>query len=305
MEADKQNDAHALTTICKSDIPTYNSATVDTKRITRLDENAISEILSDLDNMTGLENIKKDIHDFVKVAMNLNKSGKSYSEMFSLRWNFIGNTGTGKSTVAGIIGRLLKTLGILESGHLVEIKLEEFYNASEYKADAILKKAVMKSIKGVLFIDADASLFKKPGYSFDSSFIMFKLTSMLAEISGNNAIIIAENENHKGLKPINHTLTFPDYSAEELLLILKQCLFKNNLHLSEEASLRMSDYIKGLCSRRDLGYANARTMKVISDTIIERHLSDISKNDNSICINDVSSFVWNNLFKEKRIGFVY
>lgn len=59
MEADKQNDAHALTTICKSDIPTYNSATVDTKRITRLDENAISEILSDLDNMTGLENIKK------------------------------------------------------------------------------------------------------------------------------------------------------------------------------------------------------------------------------------------------------
>lgn len=305
MDADKQHDSRALTTICKSDIPTYNSATVDTKRITRLDENAISEILSDLDNMTGLENIKKDIHDFVKVAMNLNKSGKSYSKMFSLRWNFIGNTGTGKSTVAGIIGRLLKALRILESGHVVEIKLEEFYNVSEYKADTILKKAVMKSIKGVLFIDADASLFKKPGYSFDSNIIMYKLTSMLAEISGNNAIIIAENENHKGLKLINHTLTFSDYSAEELLIILRQCLFKNNLHLSEEASLRMSDYIKGLCSRRDLGYANARTMKVISDTLAERHLRDNSKNDNTICINDVSSFVWNDSYKEKRIGFVY
>ena len=255
--------------------------------------------------MTVLENVKKDIHDFVKVAMNLNKSKKSYSEMFSLRWNFIGNTGTGKSTVAGILGRLLKALGILESGHVIEKKFEEFYNASEHKTDVILKNAVMKSINGVLFVDADASLFKKPGYSFDSSIIMYKLTSMLAEISGNNAIILAENANLNGLKPINHTLIFTDYSTEELLLILKQCLIKNDLHLSDESCSKMSDYIKGLCSRRDLGYANARTMKVISDTITERYLTSSSTNDKTIYLDYVSCFVWNDSFKEKRIGFNY
>lgn len=304
LEADKQNDPRVLTTICKSDIPIYNAASVENKRFSSLDENAVSEILSDLDKMVGLEEVKKNIHDFVKVAVNLNKSGKSYAEMFSLRWNFIGNTGTGKSSVAEIMGRLLKALGILESEHVVEIKLEEFYNVSEHKADLLLKNAVMKSINGVLFIDADASLFKNPENSFNSGVLLYKLTSILVELSGNNAIIIAENENRMSLKPVNHALTFNDYSADELLLILKQCLAKNELHLSDGACDKMSDYIKGLCSRRDLGYANARTMKVISDAIAERYLTGNRAGDNTIYPDDVNSFVWNDSFKERRVGFV-
>ncbi len=302
--SDKQNDPRTLTTICKSDIPVYNSPSGGNKCFSDNEEKHISEILSDLDNMIGLDEIKKNIHDIVKVAMNLNKSGKSYSEMFSLRWNFIGNTGTGKSSVAEIMGRLLKALGILESGHVVEIKLEEIYNASEHKADLLLKNAVLKSINGVLFIDADASLFKKPGHHFDSSTILYKLPSMLAEISGNNAIIIAENESLNSLRPINHTFTFRDYNADELLLILKQCLAKNELYLSDEAADNMYSYIKALSGRKDLGYANARTMKMISETITEGYLSAGERNDGILFLSDVSSFVWSDLNKERRIGFV-
>lgn len=304
LESDKQNDPRTLTTICKSDIPVYNSPSGGNKGFSGFEEKHISEILSDLDNMIGLDEIKKNIHNFVKVVMNLNKSGKSYSEMFSLRWNFIGNTGTGKSSVAEIMGRLFKALGILESGHVVEIKLEEIYNASEHKADLLLKNAVLKSINGVLFIDADASLFKKPGHLFDSGIILYKLSSMLVEISGNNAIIIAENENLNSLRLINHTFTFRDYNADELFLILKQCLAKNELHLSDEAADNMYIYIKALCGRKDLGYANARTMKMISDTITEGYLSAGERNDGILLLSDVSSFVWSELNKEKRIGFV-
>lgn len=300
---DKLNDVRTLTTICKSDIPFFYKKNAGGLRNINMDEKAISEVLSDLDNLIGLKGIKENIRDFVKVVRNLHNSGKSYAEMFSLRWNFVGNTGTGKSTVAEIMGRLLKALGILDNGNVVEVKFDEIYNVSEHKADLILKNAVMKSINGVLFIDGDSSIFKKSEYMFDSNRILYKLSSMLVELSGYNAIIIAENERHNVLQEIGHSLMFPDYTDIELLLILKQCLGKHNLYLSEDASEILLDYIKWLYTRRELGYANARTMKLISDNIAEKFLAKENRTDNVILHSDVELFLCNHKYKEKRIGF--
>lgn len=300
---EKLNNVRTLTTICKSDIPVFNNMNSDGRRCISLDEKAISEILSDLDNMIGLDGIKDNIRDFVKVVRKLHNSGKSYAEMFSLRWNFVGNTGTGKSSVAEIMGRLLKALGILDKGNVVEVKLEEIYNVSEHKADIILKNAVMKSINGVLFIDCDSPIFKKSECMFDSNRILYKLSSMLVELSGYNAIIIAENEKHNVLQAVSHSLIFPDYTDVELLLILRQCLGRHNLCLSEDASEILLDYIKWLCTRRELGYANARTMKLISDNIAEKFLAKENRTDNIVLLSDVEHFLCNSNYKEKRIGF--
>lgn len=76
--------------------------------------------------------------------------------MESLRWNFTGNIGTGKSTVAGILGELLKAMNLLGKGHLVEVKAEALYNVSEYKVDEILCDAMHRSRQGLLFVDGDA-----------------------------------------------------------------------------------------------------------------------------------------------------
>ena len=300
---EKLNDVRSLTTICKSDIPVFHKKNDGSLKCISPDEKAVSEVLSDLDNMIGLDGIKENIRDFVRVVRNLHDSGKSYAEMFSLRWNFVGNTGTGKSTVAEIMGRLLKALGILDKGNVVEVKFEEIYNVSEQKADLILKNAVMKSINGVLFIDGDSFIFKKSEYMFDSNWLLCKLSSMLVELSGYNAIIIAENERHNVLQEIGHSLMFPDYTDIELLLILKQCLGRHNLNLSEDAFGILHDYIKWLCTRRELGYANARTMKLISDNIAEKFLAKENRTDNVILHSDVELFLCSHKFKDKRIGF--
>lgn len=311
---EKKNDIKALTTIRKSDIPVYEESDTSYRQTVYFDEESIRSALNTLNRMVGLEDIKENIHDFIQVAKTLKQSGKSYAECFSLRWNFTGNTGTGKSTIAGIMGKLLKAMGILENEEITEVKYEEFYNASEYKIDSILKAAILKSKGGVLFIDGDASIFKKDESRFNSKELLYKISSMIAEIPGNHAIILAENEHSKdiitqnlnsnGVRNFNHTFYFKDYSEEQLLQILKLELEKHNLYLSEKASEKMYQYIKGVCTRRELGYANARTMKQIADSIAETFYAKPHHNSNQIEYSDVELFKWHDFTTKKRIGFI-
>ncbi len=318
LPAEKQNNVKVLTTICKSDIPSYDRQSDNEYPRIRFDEIAIKKALKELDGMVGLEQVKKNVHDFVRVSRLLQKSNKIYSESFPLRWNFIGNTGTGKSTVASIMGRLLKAMNILDRGHLTEIKFEEFYNVSEYKADTFLKSAIKKSREGILFIDGDASLFKRADCKFSSNEIQFKLNYILEEIPGNYAIILSENETNTdsltkslhrtGFPMFNHTFYFKDYTEKQLLPILEKCLDKHNLSLSAEASDHMSLFIRGLCSRRDLGYANARTMKLIAESIAEIHWTRLGEKGSpikrsQIPVDEVKAFAWDNLDMGKRVGF--
>lgn len=312
----KLTDKKILSTICRGDIPTGDSHTLKLSN-EGFDETAIRRTLKKLDDMVGLAQVKRNIHNFVDVARYLYQTERSYSDCGSLRWNFTGNTGTGKSTIAGIMGELLKAMNILEKGHLVEVKAEEIYNVSEYKADEILKSAMIRSRQGLLFIDGDAPLFRQPNSNFDSESLRFKLSSMMVELPGVYALIIAEHESYNhplaqslrmtGLPEFDHTFYFEDYTEDELCQILEQCLKKRKLSLSAEAGRHLSDYIHGLCSQRELGYANARTMKLIADAIAETCWlrasieGDVAVSE--VLQKDVESFVWKGALKEKRIGY--
>lgn len=308
-------DKNSLLTIRKCDIPKPDEGKANTPE--EFDEVAIGKALKRLDGMVGLTQIKQSIHNMVKVARHLQQTGRSYAECCSLRWNFIGHTGTGKSTVAEIIGELLKAMNILDKGHLVEVKAEEFYNVSEYKADEILRAAMSRSCQGLLFIDGDASVFARPGSRFNGEELRFKLSSLMAGLPGTYALIIAEHDSKRnvlaqslratGVSDFNHTYYFPDYNQEELFQILQQCLSKKRLSLSDEASAHLSVYLRGLCARRELGYANARTMKLIADSIAEhcwlRAEVGKSRKGGFVKKEDVQSFVWKDFPVEPRIGF--
>lgn len=149
------NVPKVLQTICREDIP-FRVTFSENRKDDVFDEKAITRSLRKLDKLVGLEQVKQGIHNFVEIARYLNRRGKSYDEMESLRWNFTGNIGTGKSTVAGILGELLKAMNLLGKGHLVEVKAEALYNVSEYKVDEILRDAMHRSRQGLLFVDGDA-----------------------------------------------------------------------------------------------------------------------------------------------------
>ncbi len=103
---------------------------------------------------------------------------------------------------------------------------------------------------------------------------------------------------------LDRTLHFEDYTADELLQILEKMLDKHSLTMSEEAWLILIEYIHCLCKNRELGYANARTMKLLSQAIADLVLLRESKQSSAsgrVLAQDVKGFVWRNM--KRKIGF--
>lgn len=313
---DKLKNKTVLQTILKQDIPT----TVDglqEMQAEGFDEKSIARSLRRLDKLVGLAQVKKAIHDFVNVSRYLHSQGLEYTGNGGpLKWSFTGNTGTGKSTVAGILAELLRAMNLLEKGHLVELKAEEIYNVQEYKVDEILQTAMKRSRQGLLFVDGDAPVFKQPQSHFDGEKLRLRLTSLMAQMPGSYALIIAEHETIRqplvnslsqcGVVEFDHTLHFEDYSSDELMLILKQMLKARHLKMEEEAQAVMARYIGQLCANRELGYANARTMKLIARAIANIALLRESKQKpakakGTVQAIDVEGFVWMDI--RKKVGF--
>lgn len=309
----KLQNKKTLQMICKSDIP----LSVDGMYSEDFDEKAIKRILKKLDAMVGLHQVKRAIHNFVDVARYCYQHGQPYFSRESMRWVFTGNTGTGKSTVAGIMGELLKAMNVLDKGHLVEVKAEELYSVPEYKVDELLQSAMNRSRDGLLFIDGDAPQFKNVETRLNGESLRFKLSSLMVDLPGVYALVIAEHAPRQhtltkslienGMPEFNHTLHFEDYTENELLQILEQSLKKKKLYFETEARCHMSAYIHHLCKQRELGYANARTMKLLANTITDKYLLRVSRlkesDTKSIIWEDVKEFVWKQLNRNNRIGF--
>ena len=313
LPAHKLQNKKTLQMICKSDIP----VSVDGLYSEDFDEKAIKRILKKLDAMVGLHQVKRAIHNFVEVARYCHQHGQPYFSRESMRWVFTGNSGTGKSTVAGIVGELLKAMNVLEKGHLVEVKAEELYSVPEYKVDDVLQSAMKRSRDGLLFIDGDAPQFKNVENRLNGESLRFKLSSLMVDLPGVYALVVAEHAPRQhtltkslmenGMPEFNHTLHFEDYTEDELLLILEQSLKKKKLHFDALARCHMSEYVHQLCKQRELGYANARTMKLLANAITDKYLLRVSRMEEtdtkSIIQEDVEDFVWKPLKETKKIGF--
>ncbi len=334
LPAHKIKGKKMLQTIHKNDIPQkLNSSGCE--EADEFDEKAIEKVLKKLNNLVGLDSVKQSINNFVDIARYLQKEGRLYENMDLLRWNFTGNTGTGKSTVASMLGELLKAMNLLGKGHLVEVRAESLYQSSEYKADEILQAAVGKSQQGLLFVDVDAPQFKNPNAYFNNEKLRIKLGTLMTEMPGPHALVFAGYESSRqelisnlqknGIPDFDHTLHFADYSEDELFRILQLRLKRRKFILEDcnvnntcpdgvacneavgEAAAIIKRYIAGLCSRRDLGYANARTMKLISRTIENNYLLRASRSNKPlggiVTAEDVAGFVWNEVSQPRRIGY--
>ncbi len=283
------------------------------------DEELLRDSLNELTKMIGMTGIKTDIHEMVKLVRYYREIGKDVTRSFSLHTVFTGNPGTGKTTVARIMARIFRALGVLERGHLVEVDREDLVGG--YIGQTAIKTAekIDSAMGGVLFIDEAYSLLGSTEQDFGREAIEIILKRM-EDNRGEFVVICAgyptEMENflmmNPGLKSrFDRKFHYPDYSEEEMFAIAQLMLTEQELVMDSEASEYFKKHIKALYSNRDRFFGNAREIrKSLSEVVKNQNLrlAEILKKDRTkdmirtVILKDVEELS-TEIKEEKRLGF--
>jgi len=246
-----------------------------------VDNELLRSSLAELNNLIGIKNIKQDVDELIRLVQYYRETGKDILNKFSLHNVFVGNPGTGKTTVARIIGKIYKALGLLEKGHVVECERESLVAGYIGQTAIKTKEQIERAKGGVLFIDEAYALAGNSKDDFGKEAIEVILKNM-EDMRGQFSVIVAgypDNmnvflESNPGLKSrFDRTFNFEDYSSEELFDIAKILYAAENLIPDAEATEHLTKYITAIYTNRDRYFGNARTIrKVVGESIKNQNL---------------------------------
>lgn len=261
-----------------------------------LDEN--SDPVEQLKHLIGLNSVKNQIYTLVNVQI-VNMKCKEYSverQSIGKHMLFTGNPGTGKTTVARLVGKIYHEKGIISKGHLVEVSRADLVGKYVGHTAKMVKDAVKNAKGGVLFID-EAYTLCGTGGDFGQEAIDTLVKEMennrddlVVIVAGYPALMQQFMESNPGLRsrfPI--TVEFPDYSSEELLKIFKKFCSDNSFNVSPEILDRVKAAFKTEAAKRKNNFGNARMVRNYFEKMIMNHANRLVV-DNMLGINDITSF---------------
>jgi SpoVK/Ycf46/Vps4 family AAA+-type ATPase len=260
----------------KTAISTNNNLQEDT--IQKIEQ--IEDVLKELDSFTGMDGIKKDVRSLInllKIQKQREKQGLSVIKP-SLHMVFTGPPGTGKTTVARIMGRVFKSLGVLEQGHIIETDrsglVAGYVGQTAIKVDEIIQKAQ----NGILFIDEAYTLSPQDGQDSFGQEAIDTLLKRMEDFRDSLVIIVAGYEeemqrfieSNPGFKSrFNKYISFEDYKPEELIQIFKSVVSKNNYEADEDLINALFNKFNQLYSNRTKSFGNGRVVRNIFEKIVE------------------------------------
>ncbi len=286
-------------------------------------DNLLYESLAELNSLTGLTGIKNEVNEMVQLVRFYQESGKDVLSKFSLHTVFTGNPGTGKTTVARILSKIYKGLGILEKAHLVEVDREGLVAGFVGQTAMKTGEKVTEAMGGILFIDEAYSLANQKGsqHDFGAEAIQVILKRM-EDLRGKFGVIVAgytDNmqefiSSNPGLRSrFDKYFEFPDYTAEEMYTIAMGLFKKEEAQPDPAAQEHIKNYFTFLHSNRDKYFGNARTVRqVVGESVKNQHLrlAAMKKEDRtpelmgSVIFDDVKEFEIKQLKSERpRLGF--
>lgn len=272
-------------------------------------DDLLFESLAELNALTGLNGIKNEVNEMVKLVRFYQESGKDVLNKFSLHTVFTGNPGTGKTTVARIMAKIYKGLGILEKGHLIEVDRQAL--VAGYVGQTAIKtgEKINEAMGGILFIDEAYSLANEAGaqHDFGGESIQVILKRM-EDLRGKFGVIVAgytDNMNefiqsNPGLRSrFDKYFMFDDYSPEDMYTIAMSLFAKEDVTPDEASRQHLKDYFTFLHSKRDKHFGNARSVRqVVGESVRNQNLrlASMKKEDRtpelmaSIIHEDVAEF---------------
>lgn len=248
----------------------------------------LEDLLNQLDALVGLVGVKLE----VTTLINLLKVTKIREErglkipVISKHLVFLGNPGTGKTTVARLVAKLYKQLGVITKGQLVEVDRSGLVAGYVGQTALKTKEKIQEAMGGVLFIDEAYTLSKG-----DSDFGQEAIDTLLKEmedhrddfvviVAGYSAPMRQFLESNPGLSSrFNKTILFEDYDADELLAILDLFCFSNDVKLSEETTELVKKHLMKLCEEKSEHFANGREIRNLFERAFSNQANRIAALD--------------------------
>lgn len=252
------------------------------------DKRSLFELLSDLDKLVGLKEVKAKVNDLIayqKVQALRDKQGL-HSQKGTLHMAFTGNPGTGKTTVARIVGRIYKQIGLLSKGHFVEVSRTDLIAGYQGQTALKVKKVIEQAKGGVLFIDEAYSITENDHSDSYGRECLTELTKALEDYREDLVVIVAgytEPMNHffasnPGLKSrFNTFIEFPDYSQGELYEMLRKMCKENEYVLSDEVANKLQSYFDDQVSSKTENFANGRLVRNTYEHLVMNHARRVSQ----------------------------
>ena len=248
----------------------------------------LQEALAELDRLVGLGNIKQEVRtlaNFLKVQGEREKAGLPTTHL-SLHMVFEGNPGTGKTTVARIVGKVLGAMGILEKGHLVETDRSGLVAEYSGQTGPKTNRQIDDALDGVLFIDEAYTLISAEGEDPYGNEAVQTLLKRMEDDRQRLVVILAgypdEMQNllrsNPGLSSrFSRHLDFIDYTPLELAQIFGKMCDKNHYHLRPLTRAKILVGLDYLYQNRDRYFGNGRTSRNLFEHAIRRMANRIAE----------------------------
>lgn len=238
----------------------------------------INRILAKLDHLVGLQPVKTALRELADTLAVQQRRGQV--ALNPGHYVFSGNPGTGKTTVARLMGEIFRALGLLARGHLVEVKREDLVGRYQGEAETNTKARIDQALDGILFIDEAYQLAADAHDAYGRRALETLLANMenerqrlcviLAGYPEEMQRLLATNPGFQGGR-INRIIDFPDYSAEELLAIALGEFARQNYRLDATAETALAAHLRAWDAQRgQRGFGNARAARNLVDAIIAR-----------------------------------
>lgn len=250
-------------------------------------EETLDELLAQLDALCGLDKVKADVKgiiNLVKVRKLRQEAGLPVPPM-SLHLVFMGNPGTGKTTVARLLARIYHAIGVLSKGQLVEVDrsglVAGFVGQTALKTQEVIDKA----LGGVLFIDEAYALTNQDSPNdFGQEAIEVLLKGMedhrkdlIVIVAGYTDLMGGFIHANPGLESrFNKYFYFDDYNGEQLATIFRSMCQQNGYTMEEAVDQAATEAFQVMYEERDENFGNARDVRNVFENAVARQANRVA-----------------------------